>query len=178
MCKRIHDIIGQKYGELTVKGYSHKDSASRNYFTCICNCGKTKIIQQSNLLSGRSTSCGCSRGQTVAPLSQDHDVLRVSDRTLTEVVCVDIGTLPALTSCQQNSMTNHEMDAFRLINKTYLVEVLFLMKGDRVMIKESGMYATANKNVTHDSCFDVTLDDGTTDMIFCVDDVWKLVQVR
>lgn len=178
MSKKIHDIIGQKYGELTVQSYSHKDAASRNYFTCICSCGKSKIIQQSNLLSGRSTSCGCSRRQAVTSQAADHDPLHTSDITPTDEVCVDMGMLPVLTRFKLNSLTNHEMEAFRLINKAYLVETTFLKKGDRVVIKENGKCATANINVTDDSCFEVTLDDGKTSQIFCLDDVWQLVQVR
>jgi hypothetical protein len=177
MRKGINDIVGQKYGELTVESYSHKDSASKNYFICICSCGKSKSIQQSNLLSGRSSSCGCSRRPAATSRAVAHDVQHIRDTTLTEHVSVDIGLLVVLTRYQLNSMSTIEMEDFRMANKAYLIELDHVMEGDRVVIKENGMCATANINVTYDCCFDVTLDDGGTALIFCLDDIWKLVHV-
>jgi hypothetical protein len=52
-------VIGQKYGRLTV--VSELWGSGRNVCTCICECGKTKVIQANRLRTGNTTSCGCLR---------------------------------------------------------------------------------------------------------------------
>ena len=52
------DIIGKKFGRLTVISFSHSNGY-RKYFLCKCECGKEKIIYKGSLLSGRTLSCGC-----------------------------------------------------------------------------------------------------------------------
>lgn len=59
------DLIGQKFGHLTV---SHKaESAGRkSRWICVCECGETtKPVQQSNLVTGNTTSCGCHRREVM-----------------------------------------------------------------------------------------------------------------
>ena len=55
----LNDITGQRFGNLTVikRGPNlHKDSTA---WICQCDCGKTKNIASSGLLSGLVKSCGC-----------------------------------------------------------------------------------------------------------------------
>ena len=52
------DIIGKKFGRLTVISFSHSNGY-RKYYLCKCECGKEKIIYKGNLLAGRTLSCGC-----------------------------------------------------------------------------------------------------------------------
>jgi hypothetical protein len=53
---RFIDITGNRYGKLMVIKYTEK-----NKWLCICDCGKEKLIGGSNLRSGGTSSCGCSR---------------------------------------------------------------------------------------------------------------------
>ena len=55
---KIIVIIGNKYGELEVIGYSHTNDNYRSYWICRCSCGNIKTISKHNLTTGRSRSCG------------------------------------------------------------------------------------------------------------------------
>ena len=50
--------IGKKFGRLTVIGLSRK-TQKKYYVLCRCECGNTKEIATSDLISGRTKSCGC-----------------------------------------------------------------------------------------------------------------------
>ena len=56
------DLIGKKYGILTVIQYSHKHNG-KHFWLCKCDCGKTKLILSDNLIYGGSKSCGCQCGR-------------------------------------------------------------------------------------------------------------------
>ena len=56
--------IGDKFGMLTVIGElpkRHFKSGAKRMWLCECECGRTKAIQENNLKSGKSRSCGCAR---------------------------------------------------------------------------------------------------------------------
>mgnify|MGYP000238270122 CR=1 FL=1 len=58
---RTIGLAGRHFGMLTVV----KFDSIRNghyYWTCLCECGNTKSVGYSNLLSGRTQSCGCRQG--------------------------------------------------------------------------------------------------------------------
>lgn len=67
MSARIPDITGWKLSEHNIKDSRwtviEKDlirsGPSGSYWKCICQCGKIKSIRGSELLQGRSKSCGC-----------------------------------------------------------------------------------------------------------------------
>ncbi len=51
-----------KFGKLQLVGnYKKIETGKSPYYlvTCICDCGKTKDIRWSNILAGKSESCGC-----------------------------------------------------------------------------------------------------------------------
>ena len=59
--------IGDSYGNLTVINKSmvvkYESGSSKQFWECKCNCGNTKTIDSSGLISGRSKSCGCRRNK-------------------------------------------------------------------------------------------------------------------
>ena len=60
-CKRVKNIIGEKFGKLTVLSRAkNKSNRSAARWRCVCECGKEKEIYGSALIQGNSTSCGCS----------------------------------------------------------------------------------------------------------------------
>lgn len=50
------NLIGQKFGKLIVIEYIKSSK-----WKCLCDCGNIVIVETSNLISGNSTSCGCSK---------------------------------------------------------------------------------------------------------------------
>lgn len=57
--RKDYDLVGMKFGKLTVIEYSHSTSQGRKW-RCKCDCGKEKVVYGKNLKRG-TTSCGCSR---------------------------------------------------------------------------------------------------------------------
>jgi len=55
------DIIGKKFGMLTVIEESRRDKNYNIYYKCRCDCGFLHEVRRDNLLSGKVTSCGCHR---------------------------------------------------------------------------------------------------------------------
>lgn len=61
---RAIDILGQKFGRLTVVEFAgvrtQPSGHTRRQWKCVCDCGtENLVILQSSLRSGNSTSCGC-----------------------------------------------------------------------------------------------------------------------
>lgn len=52
------DLTGQKFGRLTVTGYSHTTNR-KPYWHCVCECGNTTIVYGADLKKGHTKSCGC-----------------------------------------------------------------------------------------------------------------------
>lgn len=65
--KQIPLNIGDRFGKLTVVQLDHARTYIRpngnkqqlEYYLCICDCGRTKIVQKSSLTRGLCKSCGC-----------------------------------------------------------------------------------------------------------------------
>lgn len=62
----MKDITSKKYNKLTVlklheiKRYkSKRNTQTKGYWLCICDCGNEKIVRGEHLTSGRTISCGC-----------------------------------------------------------------------------------------------------------------------
>ena len=53
------NLEGQTFGELTV--LKRADTKGRTKWTCRCSCGTVKDINEYDLISGKSKSCGCKR---------------------------------------------------------------------------------------------------------------------
>lgn len=66
------NIENQQFADLTVIDYD----GSRNgqyYWRCRCKCGKETVVRQSNLLNGRTKSCGCLQARVVVDNMQFVD---------------------------------------------------------------------------------------------------------
>ena len=66
----VKDITGQRFGMITVVSRFGSTLKKRQAtWTCVCDCGKTKVMEGSPLITGHSTSCGCrSRGRRLKNL--------------------------------------------------------------------------------------------------------------
>lgn len=63
------DIVGKKFGKLTVESFSRKVrnekyKHNKYYYTCKCDCGNLKEVQRVNLITNHTTSCGCLKKRT------------------------------------------------------------------------------------------------------------------
>lgn len=60
---RKHDVVGKKYGRLTVisEAEYHKSvgGSKKRMVLCQCECGNIKPVLVSSLISGSTKSCGC-----------------------------------------------------------------------------------------------------------------------
>lgn len=75
--KRIEtDIIGKRYGRLTVISYSHKEKVKnryKHYYNCDCECGKRNIlVERNNLIYGNTKSCSCIRSEMLIKWNIDN----------------------------------------------------------------------------------------------------------
>jgi hypothetical protein len=58
---KLKDLMGQKFGKLTVIGRAENDSQGRAMWICKCDCGNPeyKIVRSQHLIRGSVLSCGC-----------------------------------------------------------------------------------------------------------------------
>lgn len=75
------DLVGQKFGMLTVTGQAPSTGKGQRRWICRCDCGTEKTVLGSNLKRGTTVSCGCKRrndltGQKIGKLT----VLERSDQ--------------------------------------------------------------------------------------------------
>lgn len=55
----IKDLTGQKFGRLTVEGFSHLDKHHKGHWLCRCECGAAVDVETHQLKCGKTKSCGC-----------------------------------------------------------------------------------------------------------------------
>lgn len=58
---RKSDLIGNRYGKLTVMSFVGRNKFGKNIWHCKCDCGNELDVIQYYLVSGNKTSCGCDR---------------------------------------------------------------------------------------------------------------------
>lgn len=56
-----YDIIGQKFGNLTVVSYIGINKYGGTEFNCLCDCGNTTTVSRDSLMCRRIKTCGCIR---------------------------------------------------------------------------------------------------------------------
>jgi hypothetical protein len=65
------DLAGQRFGRLVVMGTA-RDIRRRLHWECRCDCGAVVMIAGQSLRYGRSSSCGCLRGEQLAARNTVH----------------------------------------------------------------------------------------------------------
>lgn len=63
--KRFHNLTGQTFGRLTVQSHQGSNRFHQSVWLCDCECGETSVVVGSQLLNGRTKSCGCLRRDNV-----------------------------------------------------------------------------------------------------------------
>ena len=84
MTKAVEASIGKRFGKLVVLGYAGLCGYNKPYVTCQCDCGRTKKVRLSNLISKDTRSCGCYRKPKnktrVVQEAEREDVFRAKSR--------------------------------------------------------------------------------------------------
>ena len=52
-------LTNKKYGSLTIIDYEGQTKSKQTYWKCLCDCGKITNVQERNLITGNTKSCGC-----------------------------------------------------------------------------------------------------------------------
>jgi hypothetical protein len=58
-CLRSKNLLGRKFGRLTVVEHRGLGKQHENRWLCRCECGKETIVVGKSLISGNTRSCGC-----------------------------------------------------------------------------------------------------------------------
>lgn len=54
-----YNLIGEKFGTLTVTAYAGINKHSGTDYLCLCDCGKYTIVSRNSLIEGAVKTCGC-----------------------------------------------------------------------------------------------------------------------
>lgn len=54
-----HNLSGMRFGRLTVIQFSGLSASRKTLWRCNCACGAERVVQGSDLVAGRTQSCGC-----------------------------------------------------------------------------------------------------------------------
>ena len=68
MANKLNDMIGKRYGNLTVIKRVSNDKQGAARFLCDCDCGNEKVVRGYDLRRGDTKSCGCLLGQNALNL--------------------------------------------------------------------------------------------------------------
>ena len=62
---KFKDLTNQKFGKLSVIEVKGRDTGGHYLWLCACECGKQVVTSSNSLMSGKTKSCGCSRGPSI-----------------------------------------------------------------------------------------------------------------
>lgn len=62
-CRNSKNLVGQKFGRLTVIERCMDEETNKTKWRCKCNCGNETLVTGSNLTRGKTKSCGCIRDE-------------------------------------------------------------------------------------------------------------------
>src|SRR6266436_4992678 len=68
----FRDLTCQKFGRLTVVHFAGKDKHGRSTWLCQCDCGKQTTVEMSQIVTGRTQSCGCIKMDVLVQRSSTH----------------------------------------------------------------------------------------------------------
>lgn len=66
------EIIGNRYGRLTVMLDCGKNNFGQYKYIVVCDCGESKVIVGNYMVTGHTLSCGCLRSESMASKNYKH----------------------------------------------------------------------------------------------------------
>lgn len=93
-CKKVKETnfekhkknIGTRFNKLVVLDVVEAPSGikdRRAYYKCVCDCGKIAIVRSTDIISGKTTSCGCAKRDAEARKREDLTGKRFGKLTVT-----------------------------------------------------------------------------------------------
>ena len=72
--ERRENLIGRRFGRLTVVDFDHKDNRNKTYWLCECDCLEHNriAVYSHNLKSGQTRSCGCLARERAVETNTTH----------------------------------------------------------------------------------------------------------
>ena len=71
----VNDILGLRFGRLTVVSYSHKTKRKSagyyHFYNCNCDCKNNCVVERSSLKFGITKSCGCIHKEVTAKKNKE-----------------------------------------------------------------------------------------------------------
>ena len=95
---RRKNLVGQKFGLLTVIFRMESRPDGKTYYHCLCVCGKTTASASSTLLRGRAKSCGCLKAARGALMGR-----ATAERRVKNLIGFRFGRLLVLSRDQNRS---------------------------------------------------------------------------
>ena len=125
--------IGRKFGFLTVIKKVGKNKSYNTLYECLCDCGKTKIVTDTNLTSGNTKSCGCMKEALKVAAMGDIERLSVEEKLTVKYIKNRIEELRKsiehLRGKTPDVMNKVEYLAFYTINSR-IIELQDLIRGE------------------------------------------------
>ena len=59
MGRKCSNLVGKKYGRLTVIEFDSQNHRGKSMWKCQCECGNTRVVLGTRLTGGHTKSCGC-----------------------------------------------------------------------------------------------------------------------
>lgn len=81
-----HNLLGKKYGKLTILDYDHTDNFGLACFRCKCDCGNETIVPGSSIVKGNTRSCGCGEYKSGCENVKKHHIESHVDGTNLDVI--------------------------------------------------------------------------------------------
>lgn len=75
------NILGQKFGKLTVVEEVGKSESGRYLYNCVCECGGNRIVNSKYLLNNDIKNCGCSNSSVKHKLTRRDSGLKTKEYT-------------------------------------------------------------------------------------------------
>lgn len=73
-----NELVGKRYGKLTVLSFSYKNERGHSFYLCHCDCGADVVKRSDRLISGKSIGCKrCSWRRLWKPITLDDCTLIV-----------------------------------------------------------------------------------------------------
>lgn len=92
----LNNLVGQKFGELTVIERAPNRRIDETYWKCLCSCGSVTEVRASDLTGNRVMSCGCQKiscGETLVANYLERNKIKF-EREYRFSDCIDKRELP------------------------------------------------------------------------------------
>lgn len=73
---KFQDITGERFGRLRVISRAQNSSSGSARWNCVCECGRTVVVDAGKLKNGHTKSCGCLRAEQNRTVALKHGMCK------------------------------------------------------------------------------------------------------